>query len=136
MRQGGRENIGQVALIGSPGGHSADLDGLTATVTFLVSDLDPAARPAWTGPAPALLQAAVDAVADRYGGRRDPARPGGGFVATFASALDAVRAAAELRRRAEERLAGQVRIALHSGDAHGDARYSGPALRRAQRLRD
>jgi len=138
LREGGRENIGQVAEIGLRGGHSADWTAVTDTVTFLVADLDPAARPVWTGPAPALLQSAMDAVAVAHGGRRSGGRPGGGFVAMFASARDAVSAATELRRRAAGELAGQVRIALHSGDAqaHDEGRYTGPSLRRAQRLRD
>ena len=108
------------------------------TVTFLVADLDPAARPLWTGPGPALLQAAVDAAAATHDGRRLTGGPGDGFVAVFASAADALAATATIRRVAGPELAQQVRVALHSGDAfrHDGGRYTGATLRRAQQLRE
>jgi predicted ATPase/DNA-binding CsgD family transcriptional regulator len=108
------------------------------TVTFLVADLDPVARPVWTGPAPALLQAAIDAAAATHDGRRTVGGPGDGFVAVFASAGAALAATATLQRAAGPELARQVRVALHSGDAfrRDGGSYTGATLRRAQQLRD
>jgi predicted ATPase/DNA-binding CsgD family transcriptional regulator len=143
----GRENIGQlgeirpevaIPAVRTDAELRAPRGAPPGTVTFLVADLDPATRPVWTGPAPALLQAAMDAAAARHGGRRAAGRPGEGFVAIFDSERDAAAAAVALQRSAERELDRRVRVALHSGDAHvrDDGRYTGPTLRRAQRLRD
>lgn len=101
-------------------------------MTFLVVDLDPATQPAWTGPAAARLQAAVDAAVATHSGQRDAGHLGG-HVACFASAFDALGAARTVI--GVEELAAHVRVALHTGDP-GDGRYASVSLRRAQRLRD
>ncbi|HWM10194.1 MAG TPA: NB-ARC domain-containing protein, partial [Solirubrobacteraceae bacterium] len=100
--------------------------------TILVADLDPASRPVWTGPAPARLQRAVETAAVAHGGSVFPSAPGG-FVAVFASAGDALAAAAGLLCARD---AAQARIGLHSGEADAAERFAGTTLRRAQRLRD
>ncbi len=104
---------------------------MTDSLTFLVADLDPAARPVWTGPVPAELERAVDAAAAAHGGTRTAGRPGEGQVAAFA-------AATAIRRAASDDLARQLRVAVHTGAARvrSDGRYAGAALRRAQRLRE
>src|SRR5262245_14876508 len=100
---------------------------MTGVLTFLVADLDPAARPEWLGPVPAALQDAVDRAAAAHRGRRTAGRPGEGFVAIFDAVADAVEAAAAVR----DSPAGKVRVALHTGEAQvrDDGRYTGAALR-------
>jgi predicted ATPase/DNA-binding CsgD family transcriptional regulator len=119
-------------------GHSADWAGMTGSVTFLVADLDPAARPEWLGPAPAALEAAVDHATAAHGGRRTAGRGGEGFVAFFDDVAGAVAAAVAVRHPGGGTRVEQVRVALHTGDAQvrDDGRYTGAALRRAQQLRD
>jgi predicted ATPase/DNA-binding CsgD family transcriptional regulator len=101
------------------------------TVTLLVAEVD---QPGAAWP---RLQRLLDAVVTGHGGRL----PGGGAIAGFESAADAVAAVVALRAAVRDQaalreLAGRLRMALHTGEAQvrDDGRFVGAAARTGERL--
>ena len=119
----------------------------TGTVTFLLTGVE-SSTPRWNSEPEAMAVAMeqhdrlVDEAITRHGGVRPREQgEGGGIVAAFARASDAVHAALDAQQAlteanwpTESPLA--VRIGIHTGEARlTEAGYAGPAIIRAARIR-
>lgn len=116
----------------------------SGTVTFLMTDVEASTRQ-WLSAPESMAKSidrhyvALDSVIAAHGGYRPVEQvEGDSVVAVFASAIDAIGAAAQAQRRLAADVPDlRVRMAVHTGEARlgAEATYVGPSIIRCARLR-